>query len=112
MMTESTQLARLIAGVLRLSDADVESDERWAGVAELRQLLEGTRIEYSVPRQKDVCKHRDRRRSRAAGPQIGGKMAKVRRSRLFGQLPGRNKLKIGSRLLVSPLPEIKFSRKR
>jgi RNA-directed DNA polymerase len=32
----------------------------------------------------------------------------VRRSRLFGQLPGRNRLKIGSRLLVSPLPEIKF----
>jgi hypothetical protein len=32
----------------------------------------------------------------------------VRRSRLFEQLPGRNKLKIGSRLLVSPLPEIKF----
>src|SRR5437868_4816756 len=32
----------------------------------------------------------------------------LRRSRLFGQLPGRNKLKIGSRLLVSPLPEIKF----
>ena len=32
----------------------------------------------------------------------------VRRSRLFGQLPGRNKLKIGSRLLVSPFPEIKF----
>ena len=33
---------------------------------------------------------------------------KLRRSRLFGQLPGRNKLKIGIRLLVSPLPEIKF----
>ena len=32
----------------------------------------------------------------------------LRRSRLFGQLPGRNKLKIGSRLLVSPFPEIKF----
>jgi hypothetical protein len=32
----------------------------------------------------------------------------VRRSRLFGQLPGRNKLKAGSRLLVSPFPEIKF----
>ena len=32
----------------------------------------------------------------------------VRRSRLFGQLPGRNKLKVGSRLLVSPFPEIKF----
>jgi len=34
--------------------------------------------------------------------------SRVRRSRLFGQLPGRNKLKIGIRLLVSPLPEIKF----
>jgi hypothetical protein len=37
-MTESTKLARLLAEVLRLSAADVESDERWAGVAELRQL--------------------------------------------------------------------------
>jgi hypothetical protein len=77
MITENTKLARLIGEVLRLSDYGVESDERWAGVAELRQLLEGTRIEYSVPRQKDVCKHGDRRRSRAAGPQIGGKMAKM-----------------------------------
>jgi len=32
----------------------------------------------------------------------------LRRSRLFGQVPGRNKLKAGSRLLVSPFPEIKF----
>jgi hypothetical protein len=32
----------------------------------------------------------------------------MRRSRLFGQLPGRNKLKAGGRLLVSPFPEIKF----
>jgi hypothetical protein len=33
----------------------------------------------------------------------------VQRHRLFGQLPGRNKLKgPGSRLLVSPFPEIKF----
>ena len=32
----------------------------------------------------------------------------MRRSRLFGQLPGRNKLKGGSRLLVSPFPEIEF----
>jgi hypothetical protein len=58
MITENTKLARLIGEVLRLSDYGVESDERWAGVAELRQLLEGTRVEYSVPRQKDVCKHR------------------------------------------------------
>src|SRR6201994_4501073 len=35
-------------------------------------------------------------------------MAEVQRSRLFGQVPGRNKLKAGSRLLVSPFPEIKF----
>src|SRR6201995_2155560 len=34
--------------------------------------------------------------------------ATVQRSRLFGQVPGRNKLKAGSRLLVSPFPEIKF----
>jgi hypothetical protein len=27
---------------------------------------------------------------------------------VFGQVPGRNKLKAGSRLLVSPFPEIKF----
>jgi hypothetical protein len=34
---------------------------------------------------------------------------KVQRFRLFGQLPGRNKLKgPGSRLLVSPFPEIKI----
>jgi hypothetical protein len=33
----------------------------------------------------------------------------LQRFRLFGQLPGRNKLKgPGSRLLVSPFPEIKF----
>src|ERR1700760_4006170 len=32
----------------------------------------------------------------------------LQRSRLFGQVPGRNKLKAGSRLLVSPFPEIKF----
>jgi len=32
----------------------------------------------------------------------------LRRSRVFGQVPGRNKLKAGSRLLVSPFPEIKF----
>jgi hypothetical protein len=32
----------------------------------------------------------------------------LRRFRLFGQLPGRNKLRAGSRLLVSPFPEIKF----
>jgi hypothetical protein len=33
----------------------------------------------------------------------------LQRFRLFGQLPGRNKLKSpGSRLLVSPFPEIKF----
>jgi hypothetical protein len=38
MMTEHTKLAQLIAKVLRLSAVDVESDERWAGVAELRQL--------------------------------------------------------------------------
>jgi peptidoglycan hydrolase-like protein with peptidoglycan-binding domain len=32
----------------------------------------------------------------------------LRRSRVFGQVPGRNKLKAGSRLVVSPFPEIKF----
>ena len=35
-------------------------------------------------------------------------MSRVRRSRLIGQLPGRKKLKTGSRLLVSRFPEIKF----
>jgi hypothetical protein len=34
----------------------------------------------------------------------------LRRSRLFGQFPGRNKLKAGNRLLVSPFPEINSSR--
>ena len=32
----------------------------------------------------------------------------VRRCRLFGQPPGKNKLRAGSRLLVSRFPEIKF----
>ena len=32
----------------------------------------------------------------------------LRRCRSFGQVRGRNKLKAGSRLLVSPFPEIKF----
>jgi hypothetical protein len=41
---------------------------------------------------------------------LGGAVAaeELRRSRVFGQVPGRNKLKAGSRLLVSPFPEIKF----
>ena len=34
--------------------------------------LEGEGFEPSVPVRKDVCKHRDRRRSRAVGAQIGG----------------------------------------
>ena len=44
----------------------------------------------------------------AALAQKQGGVLRVRRSRLFGQVPGRNKLKAGSRLLVSPFPEIKF----
>jgi hypothetical protein len=32
----------------------------------------------------------------------------LRRSRAFGQVPGRDKLKAGRRLLVSRFPEIKF----
>jgi hypothetical protein len=35
-------------------------------------------------------------------------MPKLRRSRVFGQLPGRNKLRAGGRLLVSRFPEIKI----
>jgi len=38
----------------------------------------------------------------------GKVLPELRRSRLFGQVPGRNKLKAGSRLLVSPFPEISF----
>jgi hypothetical protein len=38
MITENPDLARLIAEVVRLSAVDVDSDERWAGVDELRQL--------------------------------------------------------------------------
>ena len=34
--------------------------------------------------------------------------AQVRRSRVFGQLPGTNKLKAGSRQLVARFPEIKI----
>jgi hypothetical protein len=40
-------------------------------------LLEEGGFETSVPRQKDLCKHRDRCRSRAAGAQIGGRIAKM-----------------------------------
>jgi hypothetical protein len=40
MITENTKLARLIGEVLRLSDDDVESDERWAAVTTLRELLD------------------------------------------------------------------------
>ena len=51
----------------------------WLLIEEVRfaadSPLEGDGFEPSVPRQKDVCKHRDRRRSRAPGAQIGGKMA-------------------------------------
>jgi hypothetical protein len=40
--------------------------------------VEGAGFEPSVPRQKDLCKHRDRCRSRApGGGQIGRKMAKM-----------------------------------
>jgi hypothetical protein len=45
--------------------------------AEIDSALEGDGFEPSVPRQKDVCKHRDRRGSRAAGTQIDRKMAKM-----------------------------------
>src|SRR6202011_3682744 len=34
----------------------------------------------------------------------------MRRSRLFGQLPGRHKLKAGSRLMVSPFPRNRIDR--
>jgi len=37
-----------------------------------------------------------------------GTVTAVRRSRLFGQLPGKNKLKAWSRLVISPFPEIKI----
>ena len=46
-----------------------------------------------------------RTRTRPTGEDFSGQL---RRSRVFGQVPGRNKLKAGSRLLVSPFPEIKF----
>jgi hypothetical protein len=37
-----------------------------------------------------------------------GSHSSLRRDNQVGQLPGRNKLKASSRLLVSPFPEIKF----
>ena len=40
--------------------------------------VEGSGFEPSVPREKDVCKHRDRRRSRAARAQIGVNWRKCR----------------------------------
>jgi len=43
-----------------------------------------------------------------AEPTSGMLAARLRLSRVFGQAPGRNKLKAGSRLLISPFPEIKF----
>ena len=45
---------------------------------------------------------------RFAGDSLRWRKGDLRRSRLFGQLPGRNKLQAGSRLLVSSFPEIKF----
>ena len=45
---------------------------------------------------------------RGADRPLARRKDRLRRSRLFGQLPGRNKLKAGGRLLVSPFPEIKF----
>jgi len=50
----------------------------------------------SVPREANMIRS-DRRRRR-----------ELRWSRLFGQLPGKNKLKAWSRLLISPFPEIKI----
>ena len=55
--------------------------------------------------RKAGCSNRNIYREKVTGTRAD---RRVRRSRLFGQLPGRNKLKIGNRLLVSPLPEIKF----
>ena len=49
------------------------------------------------------------RRLRQFAQQLNGSQeVRMRRSRLFGQVPGRSKLKAGSRLLVSPFPEIRF----
>ena len=42
------------------------------------------------------------------GNSVAASWVPLRRSRLIGQLPGRKKLKTGSRLLVSRFPEIKF----
>jgi hypothetical protein len=39
---------------------------------------------------------------------VGDDTRTLRRCRLFGQPPGKNKLRAGSRLLVSRFPEIKF----
>ena len=48
---------------------------------------------------------------RTSGGGTGGDGGdEVRRSRLFGQLPGRHKLKAGSRLMVSPFPRNRIDR--
>jgi hypothetical protein len=49
-------------------------------------------------------------RAQALDEGRGFRPRRLRRSRSFGQLPGRNKQKAGSRLLVSPFPEINSSR--
>ena len=59
---------------------------------------------------RELCELGSSRRTQKIfrGPSLAHRPRVVRRSRLIGQLPGRNKLKTGSRLLVSRFPEIKF----
>src|SRR5215467_5968492 len=63
------------------------------------------RCAYSENRDED---HSQRCRARWRGADADDHVQDLRRSRLFGQLPGKNKLKVSSRLLVSPFPEIKI----
>jgi hypothetical protein len=62
---------------------------------------------YEAEPWKDLCSFDDEasatKYKRDHGHIYGGE-DKLQRFRLFGQLPGRNKLKAGIRLLVSPFP--------
>jgi hypothetical protein len=63
---------------LRPQHRQPRTPARKAGVLDLRKRMrERDGFEPSVPRQKDVCEYRDRRRSEAAEPQIGGKLPKT-----------------------------------
>jgi hypothetical protein len=71
-----------------------------------RKVPDRVQIDTTLVRQNRVQNHALIRRHRLLNRTAV--FCRLRRFRLFGQLPGRNKLKADSRLLVSSFPEIKF----